>query len=63
MEDAMCKFLPLAPRLAGIAATTRHFRGLVIVPVLATMLAFPATAQTSSNSETKSTGAAGIIRT
>src|SRR4029434_4787553 len=42
----MCKVLPFT-----------RFYGLVIVPVLATMLAFPAAAQTSSNSETKSTGA------
>ena len=50
----MCKFLRFT-----------NFYGLAIVPVLATMLAFPATAQTSSNSETntssnsetKSTGA------
>src|SRR5262249_24033494 len=42
----MCKFLPFA-----------HFYGLVIVPVLAMMLAFPASAQISSNSETQSTGA------
>ena len=34
-----------------------HFYGLVIVPVLAMMLAFPASAQISSNSETQSTGA------
>jgi hypothetical protein len=39
----MCKVLPFT-----------HVYGLVIVPVLATMLAFPATAQTSSNSEAKS---------
>jgi len=38
----MCKVLPFT-----------RFYGLVIVPVLATMLAFPAAAQTSSNSETK----------
>ena len=36
----MCKFLPFT-----------HFYGLVIVPVLAMMLAFPASAQISSNSE------------
>ena len=42
----MCKFLPFT-----------HFYGLVIVPVLAMMLAFPASAQISSNSETQSTGA------
>jgi hypothetical protein len=34
-----------------------HFYGLVIVPVLAIMLAFPASAQVSSSSETESTGA------
>jgi len=42
----MCKLVPLT-----------HFYGLVIVPVLAGMLAFPASAQISSNSETQSTGA------
>ena len=42
----MCEFLPLA-----------HFHGLVIVPVLAMMLAFPASAQISSSSEAQSTGA------
>ena len=42
----MCKLLPFT-----------HFYGLVIVPVLAMMLAFPASAQISSNSETQSTGA------
>jgi hypothetical protein len=51
----VCKFLPFAPRLVGIAAATRHFRGAIIVPVLAMMLAFPASAQISSNSETQST--------
>ena len=51
--------LPFDLRLTGLAAATRHFRGLVIVPVLATMLALPASAQTSSNSETQSTGVAG----
>jgi L,D-transpeptidase catalytic domain len=45
-EDAMRKVLPFT-----------NFYGLVIVPVLAMMLAFPATAQTSSNSDTQSTGA------
>src|SRR5262249_52146567 len=34
-----------------------HFYGLVIVPVLAMMLAFTASAQVSSSSETESTGA------
>ena len=57
----MCKFLPVAPRLAGIAAATRHFRALVIVPVLAAMFAFPASAQIISNSESQSTGAAILI--
>ena len=42
----MCKFSPFT-----------HSYGLVIVPVLAMMLAFPATAQNSSNSETKNVGA------
>src|SRR5262249_9867219 len=42
----MCKFLPFT-----------HFQGLVVVPVLATMLAFPVSAQTSSGPETQSTGA------
>ena len=46
----MCKFLPFS-----------HFYGLVIVPVLAMMLAFPASAQISSNSETQSTSAAVLI--
>jgi hypothetical protein len=40
----MCKLLPFT-----------HFYGLVIVPVLAMMLAFPAIAQTSSNSATQGT--------
>src|SRR5215470_7698796 len=53
----MRKFLPFAPRLAGIAAATRHLRSLVIVPVLAMVTVFPASAQTSSDSEAKSTGA------
>ena len=42
----MFKFLPFA-----------HFYGLVIAPVLAMMLALPASAQTSSSSEALSTGA------
>jgi len=41
------------------SACSRHFRGLVIVPFLAVMLAFPATAQTNSESGTPSTGTAG----
>ena len=50
----MRKLLPFDLRLTGLAAATRHFRGLVIVPVLATMLALPASAQTSSDSKTQS---------
>jgi len=47
----MCKFLPFS-----------HFYGLVIVPVLAMMLAFPASAQIGSDySKTQSTGAAVLI--
>jgi lipoprotein-anchoring transpeptidase ErfK/SrfK len=42
-----------------LLASTRHFCGLVIVPVLAVMFALPASAQTSSESETQSTRAAG----
>ena len=42
-----------------LLASPRHFRGLVIVPFLAVMLAFPASAQTSSDSETQSTATAG----
>ena len=34
-----------------LLASPRHFRGLVIVPFLTVMLAFPASAQTSSDSE------------
>jgi lipoprotein-anchoring transpeptidase ErfK/SrfK len=37
----------------------RHFGGLVIIPVLAVILAFPARAQTSTNSEAPSAGTAG----
>lgn len=40
----MCKFLPFS-----------HFYGLVMVPVLATMLAFPVSAQISSSFETQGT--------
>jgi hypothetical protein len=40
----MCKLLPFT-----------HFYGLVIIPVLAMMLAFPASAQISSNSTTQGT--------
>ena len=36
----------------------RHFRGLVIVPFLVLMLAFPAKVQTGSASETLSTAGA-----
>jgi hypothetical protein len=55
----MRKFVPLTPRLAGIAAATGYFCGLAIVPVLAMMLAFPASAQTSSDSKVQSTDVAG----
>ena len=40
----MCKLLPVT-----------HFYGLVIVPVLAMVLAFPASAQINSNSATQGT--------
>jgi hypothetical protein len=56
MEDAMYEF---APRLA--AAATRHLRGLVIVPVLAIMVALPASAQNSSSSEAQSSGTAILV--
>ena len=56
----MRKLLPFGLRLTGIAAT-RHFGSLVIVLVLAVMFAFPARAQISSDSETKSTGPAVLI--
>ncbi len=39
-------------------ASSRHFRSLVIVPLLVVILAFPASAQTSSDSN--STGTAGV---
>ena len=55
----MRKLLPFDLRLTGLAAASRHFRGLVIVPVLAMMLAFPASAQTSSDSKIQSTDVAG----
>jgi L,D-transpeptidase catalytic domain len=55
----MRKFVPLTPRLAGVANATGYFCGLVIVPVLAMMLAFPASAQTSSDSKVQSTDVAG----
>jgi hypothetical protein len=48
-------FLPCAPQLAGIAAATRHFCGRAIVPVLAMMLAFPASAQVNPSSQTQGT--------
>jgi len=54
----MRKLLPFGLRLTGIAAT-RHSGSLVIVPVLAVMFAFPASAQISSDSKTQSTGTAG----
>ncbi len=40
-----------------LLASQRHFRSLIIAPLLAAILAFPASAQTSSDS--KSTGTAG----
>src|SRR5262245_54934361 len=46
----MCKFLPFP-----------NFYGLVIVPILAMMLAVPANAQISSNSETQSAGAGAVL--
>ena len=55
----MRKFVPRTPQLAGIAAATGYFCGLAIVPVLAMMLAFPASAQTSSDSKVQSTDVAG----
>ena len=42
-----------------LLTSPRHFRGLVIIPVLTMTLAFPASAQTGSDSETHSTGTAG----
>ena len=40
-------------------ALSRHFRGLVTVPIFAVMLAFPTSAQAGSDSETLSTDTAG----
>jgi len=57
----MCKFLPFASRLAGIAAATKRFLGLLIASVLAMMLALPASAQTSPDPETQSSGGAILI--
>jgi L,D-transpeptidase catalytic domain len=57
----MCKFLPFAPQLAGIAAVTKRFLGLLVAAVLAMMLAFPASAQVNSDSETQSSGGAILI--
>ena len=57
----MCKFLPFASRLAGIAAATKRFLGLLIAPVLAMILALPASAQTSSDPATQSSGGAILI--
>jgi len=42
-----------------LLASPRHFHGLVIVAFLAVILAFPASAQTSSDSNTSSTSTAG----
>jgi len=41
-----------------LLASPRHFSGLVIIPVLAMTLAFPASAQISSDSKTQSTDTA-----
>jgi lipoprotein-anchoring transpeptidase ErfK/SrfK len=41
-----------------LVASPRHFRSLVIVPLLAAMLAFPASAQTSSDSNNTDTAGA-----
>ena len=57
----MRKLVPFDLRLIGIAAATRHLLGLGIVPILAMTLAFPASAQISSDSEIQSTGAAVLI--
>ena len=54
----MGELLPFDLRLTGIAVA-RHFRGLGIVPVLAMILVFPASAQTTSGSKIQSTGEAG----
>ena len=40
----------------GLLASPRHLRGLVMVPFLALLLAFSASAQTNSDPSTKSTG-------
>ena len=50
----MRKLVPFGLRLIGIVAATRHFLALGIVPILAMMLAFPASAQVSSDSEAQS---------
>ena len=42
------------------SASPRLLRGLVIVPYLTMMLAFPAAAQTNSDSETQGTGTVGV---
>ena len=57
----MCVFVPFVLRLAGIAPAARDFRGLVIFPVLAMVLAFPASAQTNSNSERQSNAGTVLI--
>ena len=41
-----------------VLTSPRHFRSLVIVPLLAVMLAFPASAQTSSDSNNPDTAGA-----
>ena len=42
-----------------LLALSRHFRGLLTVPIFAVMLAFPASAQAGSDSDTLSTDTAG----
>lgn len=57
----MRKLVPFGLRLIGIAAATRYFLALGILPILAMMLAFPASAQVSSDSGPQSAGAAILI--
>src|SRR5215475_6118550 len=57
----MCKFLPFAPQLSGIAAATKRFLGLLVAAVLAIIFALPASAQVSSDSDTQSSGGAILI--
>lgn len=57
----MRKLVPFGLGLIGIAAATRYFLALGILPILAMMLAFPASAQVSSDSGPQSAGAAILI--